>query len=168
MRVDSFAFLPRSFRVLYDSATPAPGDDEPVWAPFDVRLADSSIALLTSAGLHVAATQAPFDAERERREPTWGDPSWRVIPGDAAQGTLGMTHLHVNNDDVLADHEVALPMHGLRALAQEGVVGQAAASHVSVMGYQEAGARVWREQTAPAIVEHLRDERVHGLVLAPV
>jgi hypothetical protein len=43
-----------------------------------------------------------------------------------------------------------------------------AASHYSVMGYQEAGLRVWRSETAPAIAERLRDERVDGLILAPV
>lgn len=167
MRVDSFAFLPRSFRPLYEGAKPADGDDQPVWTAFEPRLADSTIALLTSAGLHATGQEA-FDAERERAEPTWGDPSWRVIPGDAPQGSLGMMHLHVNNRDVLDDHEVALPVHGLRELAAEGVVGAAAASHISVMGYQEAGLRVWRDETGPAIVEHLRSERVDGLILAPV
>jgi D-proline reductase (dithiol) PrdB len=167
MRVDSFAFLPRSFRALYESAAPADGEDEPVWAPFEPRLGDATIALLSSAGLH-APGQEPFDAERERREPTWGDPSWRLIPGDAPQGALGVTHLHINPADILADHEVALPMRGLAALVDEGRVGRASASHVSVMGYQEAGLRGWREETAPAIVEQLRSERVDGLVLAPV
>jgi D-proline reductase (dithiol) PrdB len=168
MRVDSFAFLPRSFRPLYESASPAPGEDQPVWAPFGPRLAEARIALLTSAGLHVDGEQQPFDAARERREPTWGDPSWRVIPGDAPQGALAMTHLHVNSEDVLADHEVALPLRGLRALADGGVVGAATSTHVSVMGYQEAGLRTWREETAPAVVGHLRAERADGIVLAPV
>lgn len=167
MRVDSFAFLPRSFRPLFEGATPAPGDEEPVWAPFDKRLADSAVALLSSAGLH-APGQAPFDADRERAEPTWGDPTWRVIPGDAPQGALGMTHLHVNSRDVLEDHEIALPVRGLRELAEGGVVGRATGTHVSVMGYQEAGLRVWRDETAPAIVDHLREEGADGVVLAPV
>jgi D-proline reductase (dithiol) PrdB len=168
VRVDSFAFLPRSFRGLYETATPAPGDDEPVWAPFEPRLAAARIALLSSAGLHVAGAQEPFDGERERREPTWGDPTWRAIPGDAPQGGLGMMHLHVNNEDVLADHEVALPLRALRALAEEGVVGNATATHLSVMGFQEAGLRGWREETAPAIVDVLRAEEADGLILAPV
>jgi D-proline reductase (dithiol) PrdB len=79
-----------------------------------------------------------------------------------------MTHLHVNPDDVLADPEIALPLEGLAALVAEGRVGAVAPSHYSVMGFQEAGARVWREETAPAIVARLRDEAVDGVVLAPV
>jgi hypothetical protein len=167
VRVDSFAFLPRSFRALYDSAAPAAGEDEPVFTPFGPRLADATIALLSSAGLH-AEGQDPFDAERERAEPTWGDPSWRAIPATAAQGTLGMTHLHVNERDILADHEVALPLRGLETLVMEGMVGTRTASHISVMGYQEAGLRGWRTETAPAIIDQLRDEGADGVVLAPV
>ena len=49
-----------------------------------------------------------------------------------------------------------------------GVVGASADTHFSVMGYQEDGLEVWRTRTAPEIAEVLRDERVDGLVLAPV
>jgi D-proline reductase (dithiol) PrdB len=156
MRVDSFAFLPRSFRGLYDSAAPAAGEDGPVWAPFERRLSDSTIALVSSAGLDVRDRQEPFDADRERREPTWGDPSWRAIPADAPQGALGVTHLHINTADILADHEVALPARALGGLVEDGVVGGSSRTHISVMGYQEAGLRVWRAETAPAMIEHLR------------
>ena len=47
-------------------------------------------------------------------------------------------------------------------------MGSVAPSHVSVMGYQQAGLEVWRRETAPAIVELLRDQETDGLILAPV
>lgn len=166
--MDSYRFLPRSFVPLYSQTTPAPGDDGPVWAPFEKRLAESRIALLTSAGFYVAGEQAPFDAEREKAEPTWGDPSHRVLPYPFDPGALGMTHLHVNHEDPLADPEIALPVGGLTALAGEGRVGSVAPRHVSVMGYQQAGLEVWRRETAPAIVELLRGQGTDGLILAPV
>ena len=53
-------------------------------------------------------------------------------------------------------------------LVDEGRVGAVAPSHFSVMGYQQAGLEVWRSETAPAIVERLRDEGTDGLILAPV
>lgn len=165
MRVDSFAFLPRSFRPLYELA---PTGDEPVWAPFEPRLADATIALLSSAGLHVEGEQPAFDLDRERREPTWGDPTVRFIPDGVDPSTLAMCHLHVNNADVLADPDIALPLRRLHELVADGVVGAAAATHVSVMGYQEAGLAGWREEAAPAIAERLRDDRVDGVILAPV
>jgi D-proline reductase (dithiol) PrdB len=166
--VDSYRFLPRSFIPLYSGAAPAPGDEGPVWAPFEKRLAQSQIALLTSAGLYLEGEQAPFDAEREKADPTWGDPTHRVLPTPLDGTGLGMMHLHVNHEDVLADPEIALPVGGLARLVDEGRVGAVAPSHFSVMGYQQAGLEVWRRETAPAIVEQLRDQGTDGLILAPV
>jgi D-proline reductase (dithiol) PrdB len=168
MRVDSFRFLPRTFRPLYEDATPLPGEEAPVWAPASRRLADTRVALLTSAGLYVDGRQAPFDVERERREPAWGDPGWRRLPDGVPAGALGMAHLHVNHADVLADRNVALPLDVLAELAAGGLVGGASPEHVSVMGYQEHGLRGWREETAPAIVELLRQQGTDAVVLAPV
>src|SRR5579864_5264221 len=78
--VDSFRFLPRSFRPLYEGRGPFPGEEAPVWAPFGKRLAESRIALLTSAGLYLKRSQPSFDLAREQARPDWGDPSWRAIP----------------------------------------------------------------------------------------
>ncbi len=168
MRVDSFRFLPRSFVPLYENARPIDGEQDVVWAPFAPRLADARIALLSSAGLSVADEQAPFDLDRERREPAWGDPTHRVIANDIGDRPLAMSHLHVNNADTLADRNVALPIDVLNALVADGTVGAAARSHFSVMGYQQAGLQTWRNETAPAIVDVLREEGADGVVLAPV
>lgn len=166
MRVDSFRFLPRSFRPLYENVSAPEG--EPAWAPFEPRLGAATIALLTSAGLHLEGVQPPFDLERERREPAWGDPSWRRIPAALGGAELGMCHLHVNPTDILADHNVALPLDRLAELAAGGVVGAAAAEHVSVMGYQERSLDGWRTGTLPEVVDLLRGEGADGVVLAPV
>lgn len=166
--VDSFKFLPRSFAPLYASAEPLASERDPVWAPFEGRLADARIGLVSSAGLFVEGEQEPFDVERERQEPTWGDPSYRVLPADLAGRALGMTHLHVNATDVLADPDIALPTGPLAALAEDGVIGGQTAHHVSVMGYQEAGLEVWRTRTGPEIAGLLRDEGADGVILAPV
>lgn len=168
MLVDSYRFLPRSFIPLYDHVRPLPEESGPVWAPFGPRLADASIALVSSAGLSIAGEQVPFDLDRERREPTWGDPSFRVLPRDLGDRKLVMSHLHVNDADVRADRNVALPVDALDDLVAEGMVGRASPSHVSVMGYQESGLAVWRQATAPAIVEVLRAQGTDGVVFAPV
>ncbi len=175
MLVDSFKFLPRTFRPLYEGGGPFPGEAEPVWAPFEKRLADSRIALVTSAGLYVKGSQEGFDLDREQANPEWGDPSWRAIPSAAAgraQGassdmTIGVAHLHINDEDLLADPEIALPMHLLSTLVGEGLVGGAVAEHVSVMGFQEHSLEGWKNETAPAIIAHLRDQVAYGVILAP-
>ncbi|HET7419364.1 MAG TPA: hypothetical protein VFL27_03190 [Candidatus Dormibacteraeota bacterium] len=166
MVVDSFKFLPRSFRPLYEGRGPFPGEEQPVWAPFVMRLAESRIALLSSAGLYVEGDQHAFDLDGERERPEWGDPSWRPIPAKG-DGLLGVSHLHINDADLRTDPEIALPARMLRQLIDDEVVGSAAESHVAVMGYQDRRLRDWKSTTAPAIAAHLRDQAVDGVVLAP-
>ena len=164
MIVDSYRFLPRSFRPLYEGRGPHAGEADPVWTPFGKRLAESRIALLTSAGMYVPGDHAPFDLEAERARPEWGDPTWRSIPSSAQ---VAVAHLHINDEDLLADPEIALPRRLLAALADEGVIGSTVSEHVAVMGYQERNLREWRSTTAPALVAHLRAKGADGLVLAP-
>ena len=167
MIVDSYRFLPRSFRPLYEGRGPFRGEEEPVWAAFEKRLSGARIALLTSAGLYQSGDQQPFDAERERAHPEWGDPSWRSIRSDRGAGDIGAMHLHINIADVVADPEIALPSRALTQLARDGVIGAAAERHYAVMGYQERSLAGWRERTAPEIVADLREQEADGLILAP-
>ena len=123
------------------------GEEEPVWAPFEKRLQESRIALLTSAGLYVKKSQAPFDL--------------------AVSADLGVAHLHLNDEDVLADPEIALPAGLLEQLAADRVIGTAATEHISVMGYQDRRLEGWRDATAGEVIAHLRSQGVDGLILAP-
>jgi D-proline reductase (dithiol) PrdB len=167
VNVDSFRFLPRSFRPYYEGRGPFPGEEEPVWAQFGKRLQDSRIVLLTSAGLYLKQTQPPFDVERERANPEWGDPTWRSIPSGAEPEDLAVAHLHINDEDLLADPEIALPSHLLQQLAAERVIGSATPEHLSVMGYQERSLAGWRDKTAQELVARLREQAADGLILAP-
>jgi hypothetical protein len=163
--VDSYRFLPRSFRPLYEGRGPLPGEEGIVWTPFEKRLSEAKIALLSSAGLYIPGSQASFDLDGERAHPEWGDPTWRSIP--ATTENPGVAHLHINDDDLLADPEIALPMRMLAELAAQGVVGGAVEQHVAVMGYQERELGVWRKTTAPQIAAHLSEQGADALVLAP-
>ena len=165
--VDSYRFLPRSFRPYYEGRGPFRGEEEAVWAPLEKRLNEAKIALLTSAGVFMRDGQQPFDVEREESHPEWGDPSWRAIPAGAGSEDVGLTHLHINTADIQADPEIALPSSLLAQLASEGVIGAAAETHIAVMGYQDRHLHDWREKTAPEIVAALRDEHADGLILAP-
>ena len=166
MIVDSFRFLPRSFRPLYEGRGAFPGEEHPVWTSVANRLAGMRIALLTSAGMHLKS-EPSFDLDTERTRPDWGDPSWRAIPADVAPDGCAVSHLHINDEDVRADPEICLPVHGLKQLAADGVIGGPVDHHVAVMGYQDHALRDWRDHTAPAIVAHLRDQQADGIVLAP-
>jgi D-proline reductase (dithiol) PrdB len=165
--VDSYRFLPRSFRPFYEGRGPFPGEEGPVWTPFSRRLAESRIALLTSAGVYLKEDQTAFDLDGERQRPEWGDPSWRIIPASARPDECGVAHLHINDEDLLADREIALPIGALRTLVEAKIVGSATDDHIAVMGYQDRRLEGWRDTTAPAIVDHLRGRQAEGLILAP-
>ena len=167
MIVDSYRFLPRSFRPMYEDRGAFPGEEAPVWAPFEKRLAAARVALLTSAGLYVRSTQRSFDLEREQNHPEWGDPSWRSIPWNADAADIGVAHLHINDEDIKADPEIALPARLLDQLVTEGVVGSTTTEHFSVMGYQDRSLEGWRDRTLPELVAKLRDQQADGLILAP-
>jgi D-proline reductase (dithiol) PrdB len=167
VNVDSYRFLPRSFRPMFEGVGPFPGEEGPVWAPLEKRLAESRIALLTSAGIYLRESQPSFDLECEQTHPEWGDPSWRPIPANAKPADIQVAHLHINDEDLLADPEIALPAHTLEWLAGEGVIGGVTAEHVSVMGYQDRNLEVWRDKTAGELVAHLRHQNADALILAP-
>jgi len=165
--VDSYRFLPRSFRPFYEGRGPFRGEEEPVWAPFTKRLADSRIALLSSAGIYLKASQPSFDLDAERARPEWGDPTWREIPASFEPGDVDVAHLHLSHDDMLTDPEIALPARAMAGLVEAGVVGGSTSAHVTVMGYQDRRLTDWKEKTSVEIVGFLRGQEADGLVLAP-
>jgi D-proline reductase (dithiol) PrdB len=165
MAVDSFAFLPRSFRAHYQVVADPPRHD--VWAVPTRPVAAGKIALLTSAGLFLEGEQEPFDLERERAEPLWGDPTWRELPRDLSGHRVRVAHLHINPRDLEEDPNVALPIDAFAALEAEGVIGMLADRHYSFMGYQAPGAAEWRDRYGPDLAARLAQDHVDALVLAP-
>ena len=166
--VDSFKFLPRSFREGFARAEP-PAESTP-WTPLAKPLREARIALVTTAGVWDTATQQPFDYEREKREPTWGDHSYRVIPRDITQDRIGVGHLHINNDDIAADIDVALPVHRAAELEAAGEIGALAPSAYSFMGFQGGPADLapWRDSYGPEVAARMRAEAVDAVLLTPV
>ncbi|MEE8337909.1 MAG: glycine/sarcosine/betaine reductase selenoprotein B family protein [Dehalococcoidia bacterium] len=165
MPVDSFRFLPRSFREGYERG--GMQEIEPVWTALGRPIEEATVALLTSAGLYLTDSQEPFDLEREKQHPTWGDPTYRVIPRDVEQSQLGAAHLHVNTRDMLEDFNVALPISRFAELEAEGRIGRLADEHYAFMGFQDHELEGWRTHAAPEVARRLQDAGVHALVLAP-
>ena len=80
MAVNSFKFMPRT---LAESMKVWPyvdtsGEEIP-WTPPGKAIQESKVALVSSGGLY-CKDDRPFDLDRERKEPLWGDPSFREIP----------------------------------------------------------------------------------------
>jgi D-proline reductase (dithiol) PrdB len=165
MTVDSYRWLPRSLADIYrkwplERIEPLP------WTPLPEPLSTCKLALVTTAGVYVEGHEPAFDVERERREPTWGDPTHRTIPSDAPRQEIGTSHLHVNNEFVRADLNVVLPLDAAEAALAAGRIGALAETHYSLLGYQ-LDTTVWETQTAPHVAELLRHDGVNVALLTP-
>ncbi len=110
MSVDSFKYLPRIIAAFYQMTDRQPELPIP-WTPLPRPVADCKFGLVTSGGLYQRGVEPPFDLERERQEPTWGDPTYRILPADIQQAEVGASHLHINTRDVLEDVNILLPTH---------------------------------------------------------
>jgi len=164
--VDGFKFMPRSLRAFVGKTIPeAEFSGHIPWTPMKRPVREATVALLTSAGISMK-TQAAFDMEREKKEPLWGDPSFRMIPRDARSGEINMNHLHVNTRFAKEDINVMLPIHRLAEFEAEGIIGRLAPSHYSIYGYQIDPTALMSE-TLPAIAEQMRTEGVDAALLTP-
>ncbi len=168
MPVDSFKYLPRIIAFYYRMTERRPELPIP-WAPLPRTLSECTFGLVTTGGLYHQGAEPPFDIERERREPTWGDPTYRMIPTDIAQAELGASHLHYNTRDVLADMDILLPLHRFQELRDQGRVGGLAPHAYSFMGYQgfPADATAWQRTYGPEVAQKLRAEDVQCVLLTP-
>lgn len=168
MPVDSFKFLPRLITAFYQSIAREPELPIP-WTPVTRPQSETIFGLVTSAGLYHAPSQPPFDLEREKAEPTWGDPSFRAIPTDAPLAEIAAAHLHISTADLLSDINIQLPLTRFRELADEGVIGGVAQMVYSVMGYQgfPPNAAAWQNEVGPQIAGLLKAEGVTAVLLTP-
>ena len=166
--VDPWRFTGRFLRRVLESRIPDEPTHPPIpWAPVRRPLADSRVALLSTAGISMKG-DAPFDMEGERRRPTWGDPSWRRLRADARADDVEVNHLHIDTTYIQHDLNVALPLDRLRELADAGRVGDVAPTHYAIMGYQGNDTRALEAHSAPEIAAAMRSEEVDLAVLAPV
>ncbi len=166
MPVDSFKWMPRSIAGFYQ-AMQIPAPEGTPWTPLGKPIEECRFALVTSAGLYVKGEQPPFDLERERREPAWGDPTYRAIPSDVRQEQIGVAHLHINTEDIEEDVNIVLPSHRFRELASAGEVGSVADHHYSFMGFQQDNSE-WRERYGPEVAQRMVEEEVDAALLTPV
>jgi len=166
MAVDSYKWLPPSLKVYFRNMQ-APAYEGIPWTPLRAPLSASRIALVTTAGINVRGVEPPFDYEREQTHPDWGDPTYRTLPRGLRQDQLQTGHLHINNDDIDRDFNVAIPISRMLELEREGLIGSLAPTSYSFMGYQP-DTKEWRERYAPEVAGRMKAERVDAVLLTPV
>ena len=165
MSIDSYRFLDFASRQVMKAWAAREKPDVIPFATMTKPLDDCTIALVSTAGI-ARNDDVPFDQEGERRDPWWGDPSFRVIPLGTTERDVRLYHMHIDPRFGEADLDVVLPMRRLEELAHERIVGRAAPRHYSIMGYILDPA-VLITETAPAIAEQMRVDAVDAAALVP-
>ena len=165
MSLDSYRFLDFASRQVMKAWAARLTRGVIPFTPLTKPLRECRIALVSTAGI-ARNDDRPFDQERERRDPWWGDPSFRILPLGTTERDVRIYHLHIDPRFGEADLDVVLPMRRLTELAQEGFVGEPARRHYSVMGYiLEPSVLV--DETAPAIAAQMRLDGVDAAALVP-
>jgi D-proline reductase (dithiol) PrdB len=124
------------------------------FTPFRKKLEESSICLVTSAGVR-RKDDKPFNVE--------GDTSFRVIPSDATAADLAYDDAHYDHACVDKDLNCVFPIDRLTELAREGRISGLAEKHFS-LGYSQA-LRDLRESTIPALVREVDQVRPDVVLL---
>lgn len=165
MAIDSYRFLDFASRQVMKAWAARQEAGVIPFTPLAKPLRECTVALVSTAGI-ARRDDTPFDQEGERRDPWWGDPSFRLIPLGTTERDIRICHLHIDPRFGEADLDVVLPMRRLAELAREGIVGRPAPNHYSLMGYI-LEPTVLVERTAPAIAERMRLDGVDAAALVP-
>ena len=164
-QVDSYRFLDRLTSKLVRTWIGLETPREIPWTPLTKPLEESTVALISSAGLALK-TDRPFDQEGERRNPWWGDPSFRVLPRAVSAKDVRLYHLHIASNLVEQDLNTLFPVQRLLELEAMGEIGAAATRHYSYMGYT-LEPRTLLEQSVPAIMRKMKQDGVNVVILLP-
>jgi D-proline reductase (dithiol) PrdB len=133
------------------------------WAPLRRPLAESRLALVSSAGF-ILPGQEPFKVNL-----AGGDGSFREIPSDTDVSLLIDTHRSesFDHEGMLRDPNLAFPIDRVRELAAAGRIGEVNHRHLSFMGSITAPGRLMRDH-APEAARLLRGDGVDVALLVPV
>jgi len=163
-KVDSLFFHPGQKDRIEQMRANDPA--ETPWTPLSKPLSECRVTLVSTAGIF-AKGDVSFDYDRERAEPTWGDPSHREIPRTAGQDDVEYSHLHIDTSFMAKDRNVAWPVDIFNDYESEGKIGSLADTLYSIMGYIP-NFNPLIKRTAPLMVEKMKSEKVDAVFLIPV
>ena len=164
--VDSFRFISGITKRMIQSWIKMEQPRGIPWTPLARPLADCTVSLISSAGIALK-TDKPFDQEGERRNPWWGDPSYRILPATATSQDVRLYHLHIDPSYTEQDLNCLFPLQRLQELAQAGEIGRPAVRHYSIMGYIVRPAEGLLAETVPALIRNLKEDYADVVVLVP-
>ncbi|MBU3913936.1 glycine/betaine/sarcosine/D-proline family reductase selenoprotein B [bacterium] len=164
--VNGFHFMPPSLGSWIGKDIPKEDFTGQIpWTPLKKPIDQLRFSLMTSAGISLKSDK-PFDMDREKQEPTWGDPTHREIPKTASEADIDVNHLHINTDYIKQDINVMLPLERFREFETDGIIGSLAPTCYSYYGFQ-LNPKVLLEETMPKVAEKMLSEGVEAVILTP-
>lgn len=130
------------------------------WTPIRRPLAECTIALVSTAGVHLKSQPAHNVLDPH------GDASFREISGDIHASEIAVDHSHYDTTDANADPNCVFPIDRLHELVQMGMIGAVAPVNFGFMGFIPDG-RLLRDTTAPIVAERLLTQGTDAVVLTP-
>ena len=132
------------------------------WAPVKKPLSASSVALVTTAGVH-HRDQPAYDMHQRD-----GDPSFRELDLERPLDSLMVTHDYYDHTDADRDLNVVFPVERLRELVASGEIGAVAPLGYGFMGHITGRhLETLKRQAAPEVAARLKRARVDVVLLAP-
>lgn len=135
-------------------------NDGTAFTPLAKPLAESRVALVTTAGAHLDS-QKPFHVETVA-----GDPTHRILPDDLDPASLRFTHTHYDTAPAEADPNCVFPIDRLHELVERGRIGEASPVHVGMMGFNP-DPRPIQDELAPEVAAILADAEVDVAIMVP-
>ena len=163
--VDSYRFVSGITKRVVKTWISLEASREIPWTGLEKPMSACRVALISSGGIALK-TDLPFDQEGERRNPWWGDTSFRVIPRETKTEDVKVYHLHIDPSFAEEDINCLLPIDRLVELEENGEIGKAAERHYVFMGYTPQPGKLLSE-SVPAMIEGLEAEGVDVVMLVP-
>ncbi len=164
--VDGFRFMPPALGAWIGKDIPdQPYSGKIPWSALEKQIKETTFTLVTTAGINMKS-DPPFNMEREKKEPAWGDPSYRQIPRTATENDIEVSHLHINTAYITEDINVMLPLTRFAEFEKEGVIGKLAPTCYSFYGFQ-MDATALLSESAPQMAAQMRQEDVEAVLLTP-
>ena len=136
--------------------------DAAPWSPLDRPLNQSTVAIVTTAGLHLRDDK-PFN-----RDHPGGESTYRILPSDADPADIVQSHFSIGFDRtaIYRDLNVTYPVDRMRELVERGVIGGVGPNNYSFMGALR-DCTVVAEQTGPEVAQRLLADGVNLVFLTP-
>lgn len=155
------AFRERMARLAQERGLASPWDfvrlEPGPWAPIKKPLVESTIAIVSSAGIHLHS-QEPFETLQR------ADLVFYEVPTTVDPSELAISHRSYDHSDADKDVNCVFPYQRLREFAAEGIIGALSPRAYTCMGRIPNGQAVERT-LAPQIAQRVQADAVDLVLL---